>query len=39
MRAREICTGERWDRLAGEVVDRTTDPWTAADEMLRGVGA
>jgi LAO/AO transport system kinase len=38
-RARAICTGERWDELTGEVVARTTDPWTAADEMLAGVDA
>jgi LAO/AO transport system kinase len=36
-RAREICTGERWDQLTDEVVAQTTDPWTAADEMLSGV--
>jgi LAO/AO transport system kinase len=39
IKAREICTGERWDQLAVEVLDRSTDPWTAADEMLKGVGA
>lgn len=39
LRAREICTGERWDELGREVLHRTTDPWTAADEMLKGVGA
>ncbi len=38
-RAREICTGERWDELTNEVVSRTTDPWTAADEMLAAVDA
>jgi LAO/AO transport system kinase len=36
-RAREICTGERWDELTDEVVARTTDPWSAADEMLVGL--
>lgn len=36
-RAREICTGERWDELADAVVAQTTDPWTAADEMLVGL--
>jgi len=25
--------------LQGEVLNRTTDPWAAADQMLRGVGA
>ena len=38
-RARQICTGERWDQLTEEVVARTTDPWTAADEMLQAVDA
>jgi LAO/AO transport system kinase len=38
-RAREITTGERWDELQSGVIARTTDPWTAADEMLRVVGA
>jgi LAO/AO transport system kinase len=36
-RARQICTGERWDELAAAVVDQTTDPWAAADEMLVGL--
>ncbi len=36
-RAREICTGERWDELAAAVVGQTVDPWTAADEMLAGL--
>jgi LAO/AO transport system kinase len=36
-RAREICTGERWDSLADDVVGQRTDPWTAADTMLEGV--
>jgi LAO/AO transport system kinase len=38
-RAREICTGERWEQLHQAVVDRSIDPWSAADEMLRSVGA
>jgi LAO/AO transport system kinase len=38
-RAREICTGDRWDELTDAVVARTTDPWTAADEMLTPVDA
>ncbi len=38
-RAREICTGDRWDALTEAVVARTTDPWTAADEMLAPVSA
>jgi LAO/AO transport system kinase len=36
-RAREICTGDRWDELTGAVVEHRTDPWTAADSMLGGV--
>jgi LAO/AO transport system kinase len=38
-RARQICTGERWEQLTDEVANRTTDPWTAADEMLAAVDA
>jgi LAO/AO transport system kinase len=38
-RAREICTGERWDNLQQGVLDRNIDPWSAADEMLNGVEA
>ena len=38
-RAREICTGEVWDGLQTQVLDKTLDPWSAADQMLRGVGA
>lgn len=38
-RARQICSGERWDELTAEVVERVTDPWTAADEMLAAVDA
>jgi len=38
-KAREICTGTRWDELTDEVAERTTDPWTAADEMLEAVDA
>ncbi len=38
-RARDICTGERWDALQNGVLARTIDPWSAADEMLKGVGA
>jgi LAO/AO transport system kinase len=36
-RARAICTGDRWEALQAGVVARTTDPWSAADEMLDGV--
>jgi len=38
-RARDILTGERWDAIQMSVIERHTDPWSAADEMLRGVGA
>ncbi len=38
-RAREICTGARWDELIDGVTGRTVDPWTAADEMLAPVQA
>jgi LAO/AO transport system kinase len=38
-RAREIVTVERWNELQHGVLDRSVDPWTAADEMLRSVGA
>jgi LAO/AO transport system kinase len=38
-RAREICTGERWETLTESVVDRQVDPWAAADEMLDPVDA
>jgi LAO/AO transport system kinase len=38
-RAREICTGDKWDTLQDGVLDRSIDPWSAADEMLKGVGA
>ena len=39
MRAREICTGDRWSELESGVSERRIDPWGAADEMLKGVGA
>ena len=38
-RARQICSGERWDQLTDAVVDLSTDPWTAADEMLAAIDA
>jgi GTPase len=38
-RAREICGGDEYDRLTGEVLARRLDPWSAADVMLAGVGA
>jgi len=38
-KAREICTGDRWDQLQDGVIERSLDPWGAADEMLKAVGA
>jgi len=38
-RSREICTGDVWDDLQRQVLDRVIDPWSAADQMLKGVGA
>ena len=38
-RAREICTGEVWDRVTLDVLARRVDPWSAADSMLSAVGA
>ena len=37
-RARQLTTGERWDRLQADVAQHRIDPWTAADEMLEGIG-
>jgi LAO/AO transport system kinase len=36
-RAREIATGDRWEALQQQVLDRQLDPWGAADEMLSGI--
>jgi LAO/AO transport system kinase len=36
-RARELCTGDRWDELTDAVLARDLDPWTAADEMIHPV--
>jgi LAO/AO transport system kinase len=36
-RARELCTGARWDELTDAVLARDLDPWSAADEMLEPV--
>ena len=38
-RARQLCTGDRWDEVTAEVVDHRLDPWSAADEMLAPVEA
>jgi LAO/AO transport system kinase len=37
-RARQLTTGDRWDRLQADVASHAVDPWTAADEMLDGIG-
>ena len=39
LRAREICSGEKWDGLEQQVLNHTVDPWAAADDMLKGIGA
>ena len=39
IRARELCTGDRWEALQQDVATHATDPWAAADEMLKGIGA
>jgi len=36
-RARELAGPQRWAELADAVAARTLDPWSAADELLRGV--
>jgi LAO/AO transport system kinase len=38
-RARQLTTGDRWTELQTAVFLRTIDPWAAADELLRTVGA
>ncbi len=38
-KAREVCTGDRWNELSDSVVAHKVDPWTAADEMLAPVEA
>ena len=37
-RARDLTTSERWDQLQLDVAEHRLDPWTAADEMLEGIG-
>jgi LAO/AO transport system kinase len=39
LKAREILSGDQWDGLQEQVLNHKLDPWSAADEMLRGVGA
>ena len=36
-RAREICTGDRWEKIQTEMLSHARDPWSAADEMLSGI--
>jgi LAO/AO transport system kinase len=36
-RARQICTGAKWDALTDDVAEHRADPWSAADTMLAGV--
>jgi LAO/AO transport system kinase len=36
-RARELCTGVRWDALVEAVATQASDPWSAADQMLADV--
>ncbi len=38
-RARDICTGERWEQITAEVIANRLDPWSAADQMLDAVEA
>jgi LAO/AO transport system kinase len=38
-RARDLCTGDRWDALTERVLARDVDPWAAADQMLAPVEA
>ncbi len=38
-RAREICSGNEWDALHTRVLENQLDPWTAADDMLKGIKA
>lgn len=39
LRARELCSGERWEALERRVMKGEVDPWSAADDMLRGISA
>jgi len=38
-RARELSGGAGYDALEADVLCRRLDPWSAADELLRGIGA
>ena len=39
LRARELCSGAKWDALEAQVVSGLLDQWSAADDMLRGISA
>ncbi|MFM7046477.1 MAG: methylmalonyl Co-A mutase-associated GTPase MeaB, partial [Actinomycetota bacterium] len=39
LRARELCSGEKWDDLEHRVMKGELDAWSAADDMLRGISA
>ena len=36
-RARTICSGPRWKSLEDQVLSHSIDPWSAADQMLKGI--
>jgi LAO/AO transport system kinase len=38
-RARQLSAGRDYERLEADVLGRRLDPWSAADEMLRDIGA
>lgn len=38
-RARQLCTGDAYERLEADVLARRLDPWSAADVMLGELGA
>ena len=38
-RARQLCIGDTYERLEGDVLARRIDPWAAADVMLGELGA
>jgi LAO/AO transport system kinase len=38
-RARELSQGAHWDDVESRVVNGSLDPWSAADDLLGGIGA
>lgn len=38
-RARDLCTGERWEQITDEVITNRLDPWSAVDQMLDAIDA